>query len=91
MAVGILGLDAVVLHLDGAILEFEYPIQGFEYHILKFMIFKQFDGLAMVAVVLISTNFYSLISNFLILGGKQKRSPPNEATSTSIYFIQCIL
>lgn len=51
MAVGIQGLDAVVLHLDGAILEFEYPIQGFEYHILKFMIFKQFDGLEMVAVV----------------------------------------
>lgn len=51
LAVGIQGLVVVVLHLDGAILEFEYPIQGFEYHILKFMIFKQFDGLEMVAVV----------------------------------------
>ena len=50
MAVGIQGLDEVVLHLDGSILEFEYPIQGFEYHILKFMIFKQFDGLEIVAV-----------------------------------------
>ncbi|MBU0903666.1 MAG: hypothetical protein KKF57_00615 [Firmicutes bacterium] len=50
MAVGIQGLVVVVLHLDGAILEFEYPIQGFEYHILKFMIFKQFNTLDLVAV-----------------------------------------
>ena len=50
MEVGIQGLDAGVLHLDDAILKFEYPIQGFEHHILKFMIFKQFDGLEIVAV-----------------------------------------
>ena len=51
MAVCIQGLDEVVLHLDGAILEFECPIQEFEYQILKFMIFKQFDGLEIVAMV----------------------------------------
>ena len=44
------GLDNGILHLDGDILEFIQPIQGFEHHILKFMIFKQFNRARMVSV-----------------------------------------